>query len=144
MKLLFLGVMVALLLGCRTVAQKETAKKLDETVIDEVKFQQADSTDALQFLVQCIREFDEQATPKPDVSVLDDVNIPSTHVEAADPVGLMFVQKTEGSIDEFDALPVLSFTMTNVSLKEVLDKVCQLSGLTYSIQKDGEIVFERK
>lgn len=132
-----------LLVGCATPAQKATYQYIDETTIDEIRFDRAHISDVIDFLVQAIRAGQEPLPPvkhTPNIVFFAD---PSTDGPADDDI----FGENVGAIPPHPPTPeearaTITMTLKNVTHREVLDRVCQEAKVSWRVDPEGLIVVE--
>lgn len=122
------GILISV--GCRTTAQKEMDERLDTTFVDEIDFRQAPITEVIASLVDFSRQ------PDPDMTVLErkalypNIMFLEPEREGEDPI----VEHSLGCPS-----PLITVRLRQMNLREVLDTVCELQGLSYEVGRNGEI-----
>ncbi len=121
----------------------EIEETLSNTLIQEIRFQQASVSDVIHYLNFASRELDHQNKGVgilfPDAAERQaDEN--GSSEPAADPFGGAVVQDPSPSSQR---IPSITLSLREVSLLDALQVVLKRSGLQYHISKEGEIHIER-
>ncbi|MDA3872975.1 MAG: hypothetical protein PF795_03340 [Kiritimatiellae bacterium] len=129
--------------SCASLSPREaTLRRLEQTHIDEVRFQRADIDDAISFLVQAYRERDTEFTKGVGIIFMDPegVSEPVPDKSGADPFG--FGAPASPPTPSKHSTPPITLELRNVTLKEVLDAVCDVAGVEWRIDENGILLLE--
>lgn len=130
---------VALSVGCVSSQKRATYRRLDEVVIDEVRFDEASLEDILAVLIQTSREPTKDRMPYGIVYMEEDLSEPYKNQdhEDLDPFG--FPKSVTAPGEEKASLTLM---MRDVTLREALDVVCESVGLSWRINRQGVLLFK--
>jgi len=124
---------VCLLAGCATPAQRATRKRLSEIIIPEIEFRQANIHDVAQFLSAAA----DPEPPKPENKGIG-VIIALTPPEETPPPDPDIFSAPAGP-----PVPTITLCAKNISFLDAVEAICHATGLRYEIDRNGHLHFKK-
>ncbi|WFB37623.1 hypothetical protein P3T73_07600 [Kiritimatiellota bacterium B12222] len=130
------------------IAESDLENKLNNIVIEEIRFQRADISDVIQFLVQASREQDPDGIGV-NIIFMDPemgagaapANAGSGAAPAADPFGFGApAGNLAAPVAAQSSIPPITLELRNVTLLDALKTVTDISGLYYRIERNMVII----